>query len=395
MSFEPQKFFIGLVDFFAVWLPGALLVYLLKDSLVPTILGVDNYNRLAGNEGWAVFLFTSYLVGHFIFLIGSSLLDDQIYDRIRKATEWEQISRLSNGKNGSNVIFRYLARILMKSDDALRQAIRIKEECVDPRISQNALNVFQWSKAKLVLNHPAAMESIQRFEADSKFFRSLVVVCLLIIGLFFADAVYRFLYLKPLVANMPVLAVIALLVAILAFLRYVDQRLKATNQAYMYILTLENKPGAPPQNVARDGFTHAGGVVFRKRFFGQTEYLLVATTNDPKQLVLPKGHIEPGELAEETAVREVHEEAGIWAKIAKNGHLGSKSFKPAGDKYVTADFFLMEYAGKGRVKDKDRKHFWQPIGEPFDEKKWKPLHEETKQLILEAGNRLGFEIKTG
>jgi len=32
MNFEPQKFFIGLMDFFSILLPGALLTYLLMDE---------------------------------------------------------------------------------------------------------------------------------------------------------------------------------------------------------------------------------------------------------------------------------------------------------------------------------------------------------------------------
>jgi len=33
MNFEPQKFFIGQIDFFSILLPGALLTYLLKDDM--------------------------------------------------------------------------------------------------------------------------------------------------------------------------------------------------------------------------------------------------------------------------------------------------------------------------------------------------------------------------
>src|SRR4030095_12993940 len=35
MNFDPQKFFIGLLDFFSILLPGALLTYLLRDELGP------------------------------------------------------------------------------------------------------------------------------------------------------------------------------------------------------------------------------------------------------------------------------------------------------------------------------------------------------------------------
>ena len=77
MSFDPQKFFIGLMDFFSILLPGALLTYLLMDELGPVILG-DRYAKLLNAEAWAAFLFASYLFGHLVFLLGSWL--DELYD---------------------------------------------------------------------------------------------------------------------------------------------------------------------------------------------------------------------------------------------------------------------------------------------------------------------------
>ena len=47
MNFEPQKFFISLVDFFSILMPGALLAYLGKDWVGPFLLG-QNVVRLDG-----------------------------------------------------------------------------------------------------------------------------------------------------------------------------------------------------------------------------------------------------------------------------------------------------------------------------------------------------------
>ena len=60
--------------------------------------------------------------------------------------------------------------------------------------------------------------------------------------------------------------------------------------------------------------THAGGVVF-KLDRDKVQYLLVEAKNTSCIWVLPKGHIEPGESAQMTAVREVHEETGVRARI--------------------------------------------------------------------------------
>ncbi len=64
------------------------------------------------------------------------------------------------------------------------------------------------------------------------------------------------------------------------------------------------------------GSTHAGGVVYRVKD-ATLELLLVSSRYDKSIWVLPKGHIEPGESTDETAVREVFEEAGVKARIVE------------------------------------------------------------------------------
>ena len=194
MSFEPQKFFIGLIDFFAIILPGALLTFLVKDRLGESLLGW-NYGQLEGTSAWVVFLTASYLLGHFVFLIGSWLLDDFTYDPMRKASYGAQIKQLAKGKQLSPALLRWLSRIFFgkELDLAVKHASKIKEQYLGLEAS-NAVNTFQWSKAKLTLEHPAAIESVHRFEADSKFFRSLVILCLLVITVLAPFTVRSLLY---------------------------------------------------------------------------------------------------------------------------------------------------------------------------------------------------------
>src|ERR687890_103800 len=97
MDFEPQKFFIGLVDFFSVLMPGAVLAYLGKDWAGSELLHRDGF-PLDGAERLVVFLFASYLVGHFVFLLGA-FLDEWVYDPLRRATTLGQIGRLAQGKS--------------------------------------------------------------------------------------------------------------------------------------------------------------------------------------------------------------------------------------------------------------------------------------------------------
>jgi len=107
MSLEPSKFFVGVVDFFAILLPGGLLTYAIRRYL--------GSGGITGKEEWMVFLFGSYLLGHFIFLFGSAFLDDHVYDKVRRATYKSQVKRLAMGKPLAAKWTRWLTRTLFKS----------------------------------------------------------------------------------------------------------------------------------------------------------------------------------------------------------------------------------------------------------------------------------------
>lgn len=92
MNFAPLKFFIGLMDFFSILLPGALLTWLLMGEVGPVVLG-GRYATLDGAQAWAAFLFASYLFGHLVFLLGSWL--DELYDWVRRYTLNTQITLLA------------------------------------------------------------------------------------------------------------------------------------------------------------------------------------------------------------------------------------------------------------------------------------------------------------
>ncbi len=103
--------------------------------------------------------------------------------------------------------------------------------------------------------------------------------------------------------------------------------------------------GRPPSGLKRAspdvGITHAGGVVFFAR--GERAlFLLVRSSREPFDWVLPKGHIEQGETPEAAARREVLEEAGIAADIV--APLGDTSFDQRG-RLIHVRYFLMKADG--------------------------------------------------
>jgi ATP adenylyltransferase len=80
----------------------------------------------------------------------------------------------------------------------------------------------------------------------------------------------------------------------------------------------------------------AGGIVL----WGEN---VVLRCTKARHLVLPKGHIEPGETPERTAIREIQEECGLIAEIV--GVAGSISFKKK-HALRRVTFYLMRVIGE-------------------------------------------------
>ncbi|HEX7456156.1 MAG TPA: NUDIX domain-containing protein [Candidatus Nanoarchaeia archaeon] len=116
--------------------------------------------------------------------------------------------------------------------------------------------------------------------------------------------------------------------------------------------------------------TSAGGVVYRK-LKDRLEFLVVQHSGHHRW-VLPKGWIDPGETKEQTAIREVREEAGVEAEIKY--YLGEAIawYQKDGEKYrKTSHFFLMEY----KSGDPAKEHGWE-----IEDTAWLSAEEATEKL---------------
>jgi ADP-ribose pyrophosphatase YjhB (NUDIX family) len=355
MSFEPEKFFIGLMDFFSILLPGAMAVFLLMDW-APAIIGVNKYNSLSLEARWALFFASSYLLGHFVFLVGARFLDDYVYDPIRDYRR-KQIKKLGAGKNLSPKWARDVLIFFIRkdADEPLFKAMRIKEFYLAPFNASSSINTFQWCKARLTNENPGAFEIVQRFEADAKFFRSFVVVLSVLFFGIIVRMIFGFYDMENVMTGF-----ILFLLLCLALWRYIDQRLKSITQAYWYIITMEAaKLSALPAVSSDESIpTHAGGIVYRK-INGVIKFLFVSASKNEKEWVLPKGHTESAEDWKQTAVREVREEANIWAKV--KGEIDKLPFTFNGTK-INVQVYLMEFLEEGKDKTK-RKKIWLTLEE--------------------------------
>jgi|TARA_B100001250_G_C19684572_1_gene737429 8-oxo-dGTP pyrophosphatase MutT (NUDIX family) len=97
----------------------------------------------------------------------------------------------------------------------------------------------------------------------------------------------------------------------------------------------------------------AGGVVWRRNKNGKIEILLIQDIKD--RWTIPKGHIEDGETAQQTAKREIGEEAGLH-QLEIQGWLGKIHFRYRRmDKLVlmTTQIYLVKALGDTNAIQKE------------------------------------------
>jgi len=82
----------------------------------------------------------------------------------------------------------------------------------------------------------------------------------------------------------------------------------------------------------------AGAIVFRREG-DRPLVLLVRSKKNPTVWVFPKGHIEEGETAEETAARETWEEAGVAGRLG--GAVGAPLEFDSGGTPITVQYYLL------------------------------------------------------
>ena len=106
----------------------------------------------------------------------------------------------------------------------------------------------------------------------------------------------------------------------------------------------------------------AGGIVFRRNRAG-ISILLVRAKRDPSAWIFPKGHIEPGETARATAVRETREEAGVQGEAM--GEIGDpQEFEWAG-RWYRVQYFLIQMTSESDETD-GREKAWFSFDEALD-----------------------------
>jgi len=216
MNFKPSTFHIGIIDLFAILLPGAILSIMLYQMDVEVLQSSTPSGRSIGLKTWVnelyttssflasfVFLLSSYVLGHFLVVLGSLVLD-KLYDKL-------------------NGVYIFKKEKYRRNLNSIK---KIREQLYRDYSLGDYLSNFEWSKYKLYQDNPSIIAEIEKHQAHSKFFRSLVLI-LPVISI--ALSIH---------GNLA-LGVFTAVLMIFAFYRYVERKRKSTETAYKNIVLNE------------------------------------------------------------------------------------------------------------------------------------------------------------
>ena len=124
---KPGDLHLGVVDFFAIVLPGAIMVAYLDKlcarSYAQKMLPAEAFSEVGA---WVLFALASYAVGHLVFLL-ASLLDECTYNYFR-ARVWPDVP-----------------------GDAYHRAKPLRNKELGTEDHDLPMNTFSWAKAVLQL----------------------------------------------------------------------------------------------------------------------------------------------------------------------------------------------------------------------------------------------------
>lgn len=200
MKFSPNNFYIGIIDLFAIFLPGslvALTLYYYKHAQAEAFLRTSGQSDFFSGF---VLLFASYLFGHIISQ-ASAYLDKYLYDKVKDK--------------------------LYKNQTLLNQVKKVRTDVYhNTPEDMNLVSTYEWAELKLQKELPQVVQEAERYIADSKFFRSLLLILFVLGFILLFNKNYS-------------LSVSCFLIAAFSLIRYFHKRQKAVKTLYKGIVFIE------------------------------------------------------------------------------------------------------------------------------------------------------------
>jgi 8-oxo-dGTP pyrophosphatase MutT (NUDIX family) len=109
--------------------------------------------------------------------------------------------------------------------------------------------------------------------------------------------------------------------------------------------------------------------------------LLVTAKRNPDRWIFPKGHVEKNETAEEAALREAREEAGVTARCV--GPAGALEYRFLGAGF-RVEYFLALLKREVSPPEKGRSRSWCSYDEALERLRFK----NTRRLLRKAWKQL-------
>lgn len=217
---KPNDVFIGIIDFFAVLVPGVVAVLVVCWAI--------NFRFPEKQEApfLGVVLVAGFVLGHILHGMGS-FLDIFIYDPLFKPLD--DNAKVHGLRRRS--YFRANDKLHLVSKNLIIFAVHNTSAAgaKDPgtKTGQLPTGVYQWARAWLRIHSPEATAELDRLEADSKLFRSLSVIALAILICF-----------KFLPASATGLLPLAISTTVVCLWRYCDLRQKMVRACYLHFVLL-------------------------------------------------------------------------------------------------------------------------------------------------------------
>jgi hypothetical protein len=157
-KFNPASLYVGVVELFAILLPGAILTFLLYESpFFPTLFKLDELKRPFLPSNPAIrsvgFALVSYVAGHFLAALGYFVMNPLFEDYY------------------ASPLAKHLRTLTTRAKGTLDGIVKLESDRHDEQ--------FRWTIAYVSLYSPQASTHLDRLEADCKFFRNLTPTILL------------------------------------------------------------------------------------------------------------------------------------------------------------------------------------------------------------------------